>query len=313
MRIAVLGVGGLGGYFGGRLARSGADVTFIARGATLRALRERGLSVRSARGDFHVTPRATDDPATVGAVDLVLFLVKTYDTDAAAGAARPLVADDTAILSLQNGVGNAERAREILGRGHALGGVAYIEAAMEEPGVVTQPSQFQRVIVGELAGGSSSLVAQVVDAFRVAGVDAEASSDVTREMWTKWTLICAFAGLTTVIRQPVGPILGTPETRELFVAAMREVEAVGRARRVALDGDLVPRLLRTAEGFAPTMKTSMQRDAERGRPLEVEALNGRVAAYGRESGVATPVNAFVHAALLPAHRAALAARSAAQA
>lgn len=308
MRVAVVGVGGLGGYFGGRLAHAGEDVTFIARGATLQALRERGLSVKSARGDFHIAARASDDPATIGPVDLVLFVVKTYDTDAAARHAAPLFGAETAILSLQNGVGNAERVREIVGRGRALGGVAYIESAVEAPGLIVQPSQLQRVIVGELAGGMSPLAERVARAFRDAGVDGEVSNDVVREMWAKWTFICAFSGLTTLCRQPIGPILAADETRELFVSAMREVVAVGRPRGLAIDDELVGRGVRTAEGLGPSAKSSMQRDEERGKPLEIEALSGRVAAYGREAGVPTPVNAFLYAVLLPGHRAALAAR-----
>lgn len=308
MRIAVVGVGGLGGYFGGRLARAGEDVTFIARGATLQALVERGLDVRSAHGDFRVFVNASDDPASVGAVDLVLFVVKTYDTNAAAAEIAPLVGTETTILSLQNGVGNAERVRQLVGRGHPLGGVAYIEAAVESPGVIAQLSQLQRVIVGELGGGTSPRAERIVEAFRDAGIAAEISRHVVRDMWMKWTFICGYSGVTTVCREPIGPILASPETRELFVAAMREVEAVGRARGIVLDSDVVAGALRTVEGFAPTAKSSMQRDAERGRPLEIEALSGGVARYGRESGVPTPVNAFIYAALLPAHRAALAAR-----
>ena len=312
MRIAVVGVGGLGGYFGGRLARSGEDVTFIARGPHLDALTRRGLEVRSVHGDFTINPRATDDPARVGPVDLVLFLVKTYDTDSAAEDARPLFGEHTAILSLQNGVDNAERIRRVAGRGHPLGGVAYIETALEAPGVVAQYSRVQRAIVGELGGGLSERVERIVTAFRDAGIDAEASAHVVRELWTKWTFICALSGMTTVCREPLGAILTTPETRELFVAAMREVEAVGHAKGVSLEPDLVARHLRFAEAQAPSLKSSMQRDAERGRPLEIEALNGRVASYGGELGVPTPVNAFVYASLLPAHRRALASRESAR-
>jgi 2-dehydropantoate 2-reductase len=309
MRFAVVGVGGLGGYFGGRLVRAGEDVTFIARGAHLNALLERGLEVRSVHGDFSVDVRATDDAASVGAVDVLLFLVKTYDNDAAARDASPLVGERTAILSLQNGVDNASRVRDIVGRGHPLGGLAYTEAALEAPGIVAQYSQTHRIVIGELGGGSSSLVERIVDSLRGAGLEASASRHIVSELWTKWTFICALGGITTLCRQPIGPILASSETRAMFVEAMREVEAVGRRRGVALERDVVDRHLRFAEGSAPTLKSSMLRDAERGRPLEIEALNGRVAAFGRELKVPTPVNAFVYAALLPAHRSALAARS----
>lgn len=309
MRVAVVGVGGLGGYFGGKLARAGEDVTFIARGAQLAALVERGLEIHSVHGDFRMDVHATGEPASVGPVDLILFLVKTYDTESAAADARPLIGEDTAILSLQNGVDNAERIREIVGRGHALGGLAYTEAALEAPGVVAQYSQQQRIIVGELRGGGSSRVDGIVRMFRDAGLDAVASGNVVRDLWGKWVFICALSGLTTVCRQPLGPILALPEARELFVAVMREVAAVGRAKAVGLAPDVVDATLRTAEGMAPSMRSSMERDVDNGRPLEIEALNGRVVAYGRPLAVPTPVNAFVYATLLPAHRAALAART----
>ncbi len=308
MRIAVLGVGGLGGYVGGKLARAGEDVAFIARGERLAALRDRGLTVRGAHGDFHVNVRATHDPASVGPVDLLLFLVKTYDNDAAAAFAKPLVGERTAILSLQNGVDNAERVREIVGRGHPVGGLAYIESAMPEPGVVVQPSALERLIVGELDGESSPLAERILDALRRAGLNVELSTRIRAELWTKFAFICAFSGWTTVCREPIGPVREAPETRALYEATLREVERVGRAAGVELPDDLVERLMRQTDGFEATGKSSMLRDAERGRPLEVEALVGRVARYGRDLGIHTPLNAFLHAALLPSHRRAIAAR-----
>jgi 2-dehydropantoate 2-reductase len=309
MRFAVVGVGGLGGYFGGRLVRAGEDVTFIARGAHLDALLGRGLEVRSVHGDFSVDVRATDDAASVGPVDVVLFLVKTYDNDSAARDAAPLVGEGTAIVSLQNGVDNAVRIRDAIGRGHALGGLAYTEAALEAPGIVAQYSQTHRVVIGELAGGSSPLVNRIVESLRGAGLDASASRHIVSELWTKWTFICALGGVTAACRQPIGPILASAETRALFIDAMREVEAVARRKGVALERDVVDRHVQFAQSSAPTLKSSMLRDAERGRPLEVEALNGRVATFGSELKVPTPVNSFIYATLLPAHRVALSSRS----
>lgn len=308
MRIAVLGVGGLGGYIGAKLARAGEDVTFIARGEHLEAIVERGLEIKSVHGDFHVAARATDDYARVGTVDLLLFTVKTYDTESAAADARPLVGPDTAILSLQNGVGNAERVREVIGRGHPLGGLAYIETAVERPGVVAQFSQVQRVVVGELGGAPSERAQRIVDTLRDAGLEAELSWRIVVDLWTKWAFICAFSGLTSLCREPIGPIRETTETWELFLAAMREVESVGRAKRVAFDPDLISRLVTQTRAFAASGKSSMLRDLEAGRPLEIEALNGTVAAFGRAVGVATPVNQAIYSALLPAHRRALALR-----
>lgn len=308
MRIAVLGVGGLGGYIGAKLARAGEDVTFIARGEQLEAIVERGLEVRSVHGDFHVAARATDDTASVGTVDLLLFTVKTYDTESAAADARPLVSPDTVILSLQNGVGNAERIREIVGRGQPLGGLAYIEAAVERSGVIAQFSQVQRVLVGELGGAPSERAQRIVDTLRDAGLEAELSWRIVVDLWTKWTFICAFSGLTGLCREPIGLIRETPETWELYLATMREVESVGRAKRVAFDPDLISRLVTQTRAFAASGKSSLLRDLEAGRPLEIEALNGTVAAFGRAVGVPTPVNQAIYAALLPAHRRALALR-----
>lgn len=305
MRFAIFGVGGLGGYFGGKLVQAGEDVVFISRGKTLEALRTSGLTVNSAHGDFHVAVRATDDPASVGPVDALLFLVKTYQNDEAAKLAAPLVGERTAILSLQNGVGNAERVRDAVGRGHALGGLAYIESAMAEPGVVRQPSKNQRVLVGELDGRPSPLVDGIVGALVKAGVGVEGSTRIVPEMWTKWIFICAFSGLTTVCRTPIGPVRTVPETRALYLATLREVEAVARAKKVALAADVFDRLVAQTDGFEPGAKSSMLRDAERGRPLEVDALNGEVARFGRGLGVPTPANEFLYAALLPTHRAAL--------
>lgn len=308
-KLAIVGAGGLGGYVGAKLARAGADVTFLARGEHLAALRERGLSVKSAHGDFSTAVRATDDAASIGPVDVVLFTVKTYDNESAARAAAPLVRQATAILSLQNGVDNAERIREVVGRGEPLGGVAYIESAVEAPGVIHQPSEVQRVLVGELDGRPTPRVERIVAVLREAGLDAEASTNIRTELWTKWAFICAFSGLTTLCREPIGPIRDTADTWDLYVRTIREVEAVGRAQRVGLAADLVDTLVARTRSFAATGKSSMLRDAERGRPLEIEALNGRVARFGADLGVPTPANAFVHAALLPGHRRALAART----
>lgn len=272
-------------------------MAFLARGEHLRALRERGLSVRSLHGDFRVAVRATDEPAEIGEVELVLFTVKSYDTEAAAEAIRPLIGPRTVVLSLQNGVDNEEKLERILGQGRVLGGVVHVESAIAAPGVIVQTSPLRRITFGELGGPRSARAEAVQRVFLAAGLDSHLVDDVTVPLWNKWLFICAMAGTTTLTRAPIGPVLAFRETRELFERVMREVEAVGRARGVGLAPDVVERTLEFAHTVPPQMKSSMQRDLERGNRLEVEALNGTVVRYGRQAGVPTPANQAIYAAL----------------
>lgn len=303
MKIAVLGSGGVGGYFGGRLAQVGEDVTFIARGEHLRAIQENGLRVESVHGDFIIAAaRATADPAAVGPVDLVLFATKTYHIDDAGGIMRPLVGPRTAVLPLQNGVDAAERTAAIVGPGPVLGGACWVVSTIAAPGVIRQSSPFQRIVVGELDGRLTPRVEEIVAAFRRSGVTAEASAEINKVRWSKFAFIAAFSGVGAVTRVPAGEIMACPEARALLEGAVREVEAVARAAGVPLDPDLVPQTMEFCARLTPGATASMQRDILEGRRSELESIVGVVGRLGAELGVPTPIFRFLYAALLPQER-----------
>ena len=298
MRIAVIGAGGVGGYVGGLLAKAGHEVGFLARGDHLRALRERGLRVRSVHGDFELPAVSASDRAEeLGQADLVLFTVKTYDTDRAAEAIRPLVRPGTAVLTFQNGVDNPERIDRVLGPCTALGGTIHIETTLAEPGLIAQTSPMRRIAFGELDGQRSDRVERIRAAFGEAGLEPTVSEDIRKAVWEKFLFIAGMSGMTTLTRSPVGGVLAVPETREMLRVAFAETAAVADAEGIALDRDPVDRMMAFAETLKPGMKSSMQRDLERGRRLEVESINGTVVRLGRTHGVATPVNACIFACL----------------
>jgi 2-dehydropantoate 2-reductase len=298
MRIAVIGAGGVGGYFGGLLQKSGQDVAFLARGEHLRALQERGLRVRSVHGDFELSSvRATDRPDKLGQPDLVLFTVKTYDTERAAAQIRPAVGPNTAVLTFQNGVDNPERIDRVLGVGTAMGGTVHIETTIAEPGVIAQTSPMRRVALGELDGRPSERAERARDAFQAAGLEATLSDNIRKALWEKFLFIVGMSGLSTLTRSPVGIVLAVPEVREMLAQAFAETAAVAEAEGVALDPDPVGRMMAFAQNLKPSMKSSMQRDLERGRRLEVESINGTVVRLGRAHGIPTPVNACIYACL----------------
>lgn len=306
MKIAIMGTGGVGAYYGGLLAKHGNDVTFIARGAHLEALRTKGLQVKSVHGDFSIVPaQATDNPAKVGAADLVLFCVKTYHTEEAAQAIRPIVGPQTAVISLQNGVDAAERIGKVVGAEHVLGGVAQLSSAIEAPGVVKQVSQFRRIIFGEFDGSVSERARAIESVLKEAEIAAEISTDIQKALWTKLVFICAASSLGSLTRLTMGDWRAVPETRDLAVRLMKEVEAVGRAHGVNLDADVVEKSLAFIDAAAPQIKPSMQVDVEAGRQTELEAMIGVVGRKGREKGVSTPLADTVYAALLPVHLKAL--------
>ncbi|MFQ6016348.1 MAG: 2-dehydropantoate 2-reductase [Anaerolineae bacterium] len=298
MKIAIMGTGGVGGYYGGLLAKAGEDVTFIARGEHLRAIRERGLQVKSIHGDFTISPaRATDDPAEVGPVELVLFCVKTYHTDEAGPAIVPMVGEDTTVLSLQNGIDNQEKLARFVEEKAVLGGATWIESAISEPGVIRQGSQFRRIAFGELDGSVTPRAERILETLQKTGADVTLSTEIMKVLWTKFLFICGISGITSVTRSPVADVLNCPETRELFIEAMREIENLARVKGIQLDEDAVEKSLALIEGAPPTLKSSMQRDLERGSRLELEALNGTVVRLGQELGVPTPVNRCIYACL----------------
>jgi 2-dehydropantoate 2-reductase len=291
MKIAVMGSGGVGGYFGARLAEAGDDVTFIARGRHLAAIRENGLVVESALGNAHVkNAHATDDPAAIGPVDLVLFSVKLWDTEAAAESIRPMIGPKTAVLSLQNGVQKDDVLRRVLGAGPVIGGVCYIAAVIERPGVIKQTGKMQRIVFGEYDGSRSPRAEAFLEACRRAKIDAELSDDIRRVIWEKFVVLVGLSGATAGTRMPVGPIRAHPLTRAFLLDLMREVVAVGRAQGVALPADYAEKRIDFADGLPPETKASMAHDLERGNRLELMWLSGAVAELGERSGVATPLN-----------------------
>lgn len=303
MRIAIMGAGGVGGYFGGLLAQAGEEVIFIARGEHLRAIRQHGLRVESIHGDFTVTPaQATDDLAAVGPVDWVLFATKTYQIEDAARALRPLLGAETAILPLHNGLDASERTAAIVGAAPVLGGICQIGAYIAAPGVIKQISQFRRVVVGELDGRITPRSTAIVAALKRAGADAEVSAEIQQMRWSKFIFIAPFSGIGAVTRVPAGEIMPDPETRALLEAAMREVEAVACAKGIALDADIVPRTLAFCDAMAPDQTASMQRDIQEGKPSELEAIIGAMVRMGAEMEVPVPVFRFCYAALLPQER-----------
>lgn len=310
MKIAVIGVGGLGGYYGGLLSQAGFEVSFIARGAHLKALREKGLQVYSVHGDFHVAPvQATDRPADIGPVDLVLVCVKTPGIDAAARAALPLVGPDTAVMGLQNGIDAAERLGEVLGMDRVLGAATWIAAYLEAPGVVRQVSDFRRIVFGELNGSITPRVRRIAEALGRMGIAVEAADDIRRRLWEKFVFIAGFSGMGALTRLEVGDYRAVPQTRALMKRLMQEVVSLARASGVALTPAAVDQALARIDGAAPAMKPSMQRDVEAGRPSELDSMIGVIGRLGRRLGVATPAADMLYAGLLPGE---LKARAAAE-
>lgn len=309
MKIAVMGSGAVGGYFGARLAAAGADVTFIARGSQLDAIRKEGLAVHSATGNVLVQPaKATDDPATIGPVDVVLFAVKLWDTEHAARAIRPLIGTapghDTAVISFQNGVEKDDVLRSVLGPEHVIGGACYIGAVIERPGLIRHTGTMARLIFGDDNHGDSqgrapNRSAALLDACRAAGIDAEISADIERAIWEKFVFLVGLSATTTAARLPVGPIRSNQQTRALLLDIMREVVAVGRAKGVHLDQSYAENRLAFIDDLHADMTSSMHKDLERGSGLEVDWLSGSVVRLGQTLGVPTPNNRVISALLAP--------------
>ncbi len=300
MRIAVVGAGGVGGGFGAALAHAGADVTFIARGAHLAAMRSEGLKIQGGRGETHLVPtQATDDPATVGPVDVVLFCVKLWDVESAGAHIRPLVGPDTAVIPLQNGIDAAERLIPILGPKAVMGGVAQISASIIKPGVINQVGTFMRMIFGEFDGSITPRGKALLELCVKAGFDATLSEQIVTDLWMKFILLTANAGMTAVTRQPIGKLRDDPDLRPLFVSACEETIAVGRAGGIKLPPDALEKAMEFIGHTPPAMKASMALDLERGNRLELPWLNGKVVELGRKRGIPTPTHSMLYAVLKP--------------
>lgn len=302
MRVAVIGAGGVGGYFGGRLAQSGVDTTFLVRGATLEALRTKGLRVDSIRGDFHIDAKATDDPTEIGPVDAVLVAVKAWQVAEAVANIAPLLGPETIVVPLENGVESPGVIAGILGAKHAVGGLCAIISFIVEPGHVKHAGAEPLVMFGELDNRVTPRVERLRDAFVNAGVKCEIPPDIHRSMWSKFLFIVPTSGVGAVTRVPIGVWRSMPESRAICESVCREIVAIAAARGIALDENSVELTMQRIDGMPADATASMQRDIIEGKPSELDAQLGAVVRLGRESGVATPATEIVYGSLLPAQR-----------
>ena len=301
MRIAILGSGAVGGYYGARLARTGHDVTFIARGAHLAAIRERGLEIRSpALGDFTARARAEEDTARVGAVDLVIVAVKAYDNTTALPMIEPMLEAGTTVLTLQNGVDSAREVAAVAGEPRVLGGTTYIATALAAPGIIEQTGTHRRIVFGEVFGDlprRSDRVARILDALTAADIQAEAVDDGRVPIWEKFIFLVALAGFTGASRLPIGPLWADPFIRAQFLSGAREVEALARAEGVAVAADRIAQIEDYVATIPGTMRSSLLIDLSQGKRIEVEALLGSVVRRAERAGVAAPIMSTLYAVL----------------
>ena len=290
MRIAVMGSGGLGGYFGARLQAGGADVHFVARGKHLQAMRSEGLAIEGPEPMHLAQVHATDDPREIGAVDLVMLCVKLWDTEAALQQIRPLMGPASCIVSFQNGVLKDRDLQAAYPASQVMGGVGYVATTIERPGVIRQTGPMQRLVFGEFDGARSARGEAFLAACLAGGIKGEFSAEIEREIWQKYVFLVALSGTTTTMRQTIGPIRELAQTRAFLLDVMREVVAVGRAHGVNLAPDFAELRLKLADDVAYDMTSSMHHDLKRGNRLEVRWLSGGVVELGKAKGIATPLN-----------------------
>lgn len=301
MRIAIVGAGAVGGYYGARLAQAGHEVTLIARGANLEAIRESGIRVRSASGEFAVRVRAESDPALAGPADLVIFAVKTYSNPQALLLVPPLVGPSTLVLPLQNGVDTADQLAAVVAPARVLAGTTYIGATLVEPGVVDYIGTVRKIVFGEAFGDRvvTDRVSRLSETLAAADIQAEAAADSRVAIWEKFIFLAPIAALTAAARLPIGPAWAQPAFREAFDAAMAEIEALARHAAVPVAADIRAQKLRYLDTSPPGMRSSMMVDITSGRPLELEALVGEVVRRGRAARIPTPVMAALYGVLKP--------------
>jgi 2-dehydropantoate 2-reductase len=293
-----MAAGAVGAYFGGRMAQAGHDVALIARRANLEALRKNGLTIESVHGDVHhKNVNATSDPKDVGPVDIVLFAVKLWDTEAAAELAKPLVGPDTRVITLQNGVDSYERVSGILGKDQTVGGTAYIASVLGGPGVVRHTSKFATLRCGRIDGKPDAKLAAFAEAAKAANVDVQLQDDMNRERWQKFIFLSSMAGANCMTRQPLGKILADPDTRAFYRKLMTECLAVGQKSGAKVPDDWIDDRMTFSENAPPGMKASMFHDLEAGNRLELDWLTGKVVSLGKELGVPTPASEAVYAAV----------------
>ena len=291
MKIVMMGSGGVGGYFGARLAAGGADVHFVARGAHLDAMRSHGLTIEGGPAPLHLSHvQATNDPSSIGSADFVFIAVKLWDTAAAIEQVKPIVGPKTTVISFQNGVLKDRYLLEAFGAARIMGGVGYVATTIDRPGVIKQTGPMQRLLFGELDGTTSERGQRLLDACLKGGIAAQLSPDIKREIWQKYVFLVGLSGTTTTIRKPMGAIRENPQTRAFLRDVMREVVAVARAEGIDLASDYTEQRLALVDDVAYDMTSSMHHDLERGNPLEVRWLSGGVVELGEAVGVPTPLN-----------------------
>jgi 2-dehydropantoate 2-reductase len=303
MRFAILGSGAVGGYYGAKLARAGHDVTFIARGAHLTAIRERGLTIRSrALGDFTVRARAEEDTARVGSVDVVILAVKAYDNRSALPLVAPMLGGDSSVLTLQNGVDSVQELAALVGEPPVLGGATYIATALSSPGIIDQTGTHRRIVFGEVFGSlprSSARVRAIHDAFAGSDIQSQSVDDGRVPIWEKFVFLAAMAGFTGASRLPIGPLWADPYVRAQFLEACREIERVARAEGVEVARDVVDRVNTYVPGIPGTMRSSLLIDLAQGKRIEVEALQGSVVRRAARHGIPVPIMSTLYAVLKP--------------
>jgi 2-dehydropantoate 2-reductase len=302
MKFLIFGAGGVGGFFGAKLLKAGNDVRFIARGEHLQAMRRSGLQVKSTQGEFVVPPQNIfDTPANAGPVDVILFCVKSFDTQAAASQLDKILDNDPVIICLQNGIDNEEKIQRSIKKGQVYGGAAYISARITAPGEVAETGGLQRIVFGPMNGAADARGKEILSAFLNANINASLHPQITQELWRKFAFITSMGSMTALSRLTQGEILSSKETMEVVFEAMREVESVGHARGVSLQALEREKVIEGIRRFDPDTRSSMYYDLVNGKPMEIEALNGTVVRLGRELNVPTPIQRTIYAALLPYH------------
>jgi 2-dehydropantoate 2-reductase len=301
MRFVVVGTGGVGGYFGGKLATSGADVWFIARGEHLAAMQRKGLTVHSDDGTFLIPPgKMTDDPQTVGPADVILFCVKSYDTESSARALTPMLTKDSVVICLQNGVDNEEKIQRCIPTGTVFGGVAYIYSTLTEPGIITQAGRLKRIVFGPMQAGDPR-GKPILDGFLGAGINAELTDDIHTALWTKFIFISAVGGVTALTRLTLGEILASEPKRTMLAQAMQETEAVAKALRANIPPGIIDKMFETLRTMNNNTYSSMYHDLVNGKPLEIEAFSGTILRHAQALGIPTPTHQAIYSGLLPHH------------
>ena len=299
MRIAVMGAGSIGGYFGGMLARSGHDVTLIARGKHLETIRKDGLKILNDDGHFLVKCDATDDPTGIGVVDLVLLTVKTYQNDMAIPPLRSLIDSSTSILCLQNGMDSYQSITRLLQIQDPLPGAAYIEASVQSPGIIRQSGTVVKIVFGELNGTLSSRGTEIQKVLSDSGIDTQFTTDILKTLWTKFLFISTMAGITCLTRMTLAQLVPKEDWPNIIIDCMKEIEAVGRGNNINLENDVVKTTMDYITESLENMQASMHTDLMAGRPLELDALNGAVVRAGKLADIPTPINSLIYAMLKP--------------